>query len=269
MNEKNKKVTVKLFLNKDIKSRVSSVDDEALFPVYVRVTFNRKNTKFKLNAWYKDGFEDHAEHHPEFIGIKDKIEKIVRFESNAMGDKYTVAGLGKRFLTYNSSIQKLLEKVLLVNLTYLVGNVLTHNEFETWKTTSFQDKISAGFRKIHPNIPSEVSIQGLLLALLESFNNTFNKNLTVFDWLIDRKRSMFLNHLEKILAEAKRKGAKVYAFNILEIDPEHFTGNGLVVVRYIDNVCNEVLVKSIHDSLKIDKVDIDFDNQEVKVQWGK
>ena len=95
-----KKLNIVFYLNEDLKA-IRFYDGEkvlCLYPVYVRVTYNRITTRFVYgNVWYPLIKSHHINQDPFFLKQKNLIEMFVQEEIDMYGDKYRITGIGSRF----------------------------------------------------------------------------------------------------------------------------------------------------------------------------
>ena len=265
MSHKQKTISIKFFLNKDVKVQESEIDGAALYPVYVRVTYNRRNTKFRIQEWwYKEEFEGHLEELPEFKDTKVIIEQIVRFESDTLGEKYSVRGLADRYCVYTSRISKLLEHALILNISQELGNILTFNEFSSWQKLELGEKISYGLNKLKPEIPIGIYRLSLLFALVGH-----KTEATIFDWVIGDLRKGFLIHLDDLIKLSKKEEKDIYAFDIIPLDMRDPELVKKVIPELIDSFCSEVLSKSYSESFNIGSISIDTKEKKVIIHSNK
>jgi hypothetical protein len=120
---KQKKVTFKLFLNKNL-----TPQNEKYYPVYFRITYNRQNTKIPdvlvndhtlywseedLDAFERGFYSDKTREVADMV--KESIqfyEDIIRYEARKVGEDYSVIGLAERARFYRQSFRKGFEEQL-------------------------------------------------------------------------------------------------------------------------------------------------------------
>jgi hypothetical protein len=129
---KQKKIGFKYFLNKRADQEMRSED---AYPVYVRVTFNRKSTKMppyaKFNLFWTqemlDRFENNSgtpadEHNFELLhDCEELIEEVIRYEYDK-DPEFTVVGSSQLIHTYQKSIEDILGIPLLIELKRVAQN---------------------------------------------------------------------------------------------------------------------------------------------------
>lgn len=117
---KEKKLGIKYILNKELKS--SLVKDKDRFPVYTRLTFNRKNTKFPSNFTFTSHglteklfleiFEEkkNTTFQLEINQFESDLKTIVQFEYKVNKDLFSIIGINKRLDIYYTPLNELAEK---------------------------------------------------------------------------------------------------------------------------------------------------------------
>jgi len=105
-----KKVTINYFLNDELNPVVYYDRDSnklELYPLYIRIIYNRKTTRFRFypNVHIEKNSDIHVffrERNIAFL-LEDKkrlIEKLIRYESELLNEKFTLKGLGDRLKFY-------------------------------------------------------------------------------------------------------------------------------------------------------------------------
>lgn len=131
--QKQKKVTVKFFLNKAVEP-VSGEKGEKNYPLYVQVTYNRKNMQAKSHygAYYKSLDEVK----PALLKFEEKlIRKIIGYEASLWEGDYDLKGLKRKYAVYSISILSAIEAYIKPKLRLAVfktknqlSQVLNFNE---------------------------------------------------------------------------------------------------------------------------------------------
>lgn len=120
---KQKKVTFKLFLNKNL-----TPQNEKYYPVYFRITYNRQNTKIPdvlvndhtlywseedLDAFERGFYSDKTREVADMVKESMQFyEDIIRYEAKKVGEEYSVIGLAERARFYRQSFRKSFEEQL-------------------------------------------------------------------------------------------------------------------------------------------------------------
>ncbi len=110
--QKEKKVTVKFFLNQLIEP-VTGEKGEAYYPLYIQVTYNRKN--MQLKSMYGEYYEDLNEVKPGLLEFEERIlRNIIAYETGQKlaGDDYDLKGLKRKYEVYATSVSSALENYL-------------------------------------------------------------------------------------------------------------------------------------------------------------
>ena len=120
---KQKKVTFKLFLNKNL-----TPQKEKYYPVYFRITYNRQNTKIPdvlvndhtlywseedLDAFERGFYSDKTREVANLVKESMQFyEDIIRYEAKKVGEDYSVIGLAERARFYRQSFRESFEEQL-------------------------------------------------------------------------------------------------------------------------------------------------------------
>lgn len=130
---KTKKITVKFFLNEAVEP-VKGEGRKKYYPLYVQVTYNRKNMQFK--AKYSEYYEDLKEVKQSLLDFEERVIKsIVAYEAGKAKGAYDLKGLKKKYHVYSTSILEALELYLKPELRLAV--LKTGNELS--KVLNFDD----------------------------------------------------------------------------------------------------------------------------------
>lgn len=112
--KKPKKITVKFFLNKFLEPIYQN--DVPNYPLYIQITYDRKNTQIKS---YYGGFypslEYVEEHHNKLLYLEERLMKnAVSYELDKYGLEFQLRGLGRKYEYYAQSIHLLFSNYLKV-----------------------------------------------------------------------------------------------------------------------------------------------------------
>ena len=110
--KKPKKITVKFFLNKNLK------DINGNYPLYTQITYDRKNTQIKCTyGWYYRTLEDVKQNESNLLSFEEKIlHRTVSYELSKLGDEFKLKGLGKKYDHFSLSIHALFNSYLKLRL---------------------------------------------------------------------------------------------------------------------------------------------------------
>jgi hypothetical protein len=200
---KEKKITVVFFLNKDVKPRLSASGQEKLYPIYCRVTYDRKNTKFKFGAgWTPASFEGDLFQDPDkkafLVRVENAIEDIVRYEEEAFGENFTLKKLGERFDVYQKVVLFLLEGQLSEQLDKYAGEYLVYNEFMEWQQLEVGEKLEKVTRIAEDGDKGKLPASLLSEATVYLSVRNFKKGLfNLHDWLMRGVKESLPHQVEK------------------------------------------------------------------------
>jgi len=126
------KISVRHFINKNLKpywSPYSGYSDE--YPLYVQVTFARKNTQIKSHFDnYYTSIEIASKEHKHILDLeKNWIERIIAHEYKTKGKDFNLKGFGQRYPIYSSPIPTIIDQELKKKFTYAL--VETETEFRS------------------------------------------------------------------------------------------------------------------------------------------
>ena len=130
-----KKITVRFFLQKKVHPEATQHDgkkESPAYPLYLYVTYNRKNMQFRSNygMFYMD-MTDVEVMDKGLMGFEEKlIEKIIRYETSQLSaqDEYDMRGLKDKYEIYSTSIHMALEQYLKPKLRMSI--LKTNNELQ-------------------------------------------------------------------------------------------------------------------------------------------
>ncbi|MDB5274691.1 MAG: hypothetical protein JWO58_3058 [Chitinophagaceae bacterium] len=108
--KKQKKVTVKFFVNKTVKPEL--VGKEKRYPLYMILTYNRRNTTLKslYGGYYKD-IQQAEKESPGLLSFEERIlQKIVRYELAKEEESFDLKGMYAKYEKYSESIENILSK---------------------------------------------------------------------------------------------------------------------------------------------------------------
>lgn len=234
-SNKAKKVSFKLFLNKS-----TSRKESGFHPVYLRITYNRQNTKVpdvlvngRYLMWKEEDLEDfendnitrvirgHAKHLKKSLEF---YENIIRHEDANEDDDYSVIGIADRARFYRKPIfddfWMILRYMERLEYEYLFAAGKIPFVYSEWsfsnKIEELKDLVSPGFKRMQ-----ELS---LLLDLYNMFY--YNGHLddyifgsTYYHWLIDDGMSRFSNFLADYFGPKAKLNESILEDFFSEPDP--------------------------------------------------
>lgn len=203
-----KKITIKYFLNEDVNPSIYYIEANkrlALYPVYVRVTYNRKSTKFKfVPSIHIEKGRDVEEFFKEkdiskfILRSNDLIHRVITYEIGMFGDKFSLNGFGIRFNFFTEylmvflvkndpeaiELKKLIKKH---KLDYLLGDISDNIIIQLGLALGLlgKDELISSFS----NLLQKVA----LLNIIFLYDPFFPMN--VHDWLLTNDRNEFKQFL--------------------------------------------------------------------------
>lgn len=221
--EKRGKINIKFYANTELKPFI--LGDVELFPLYVRVGYRRKNTKFKfmpelfvqdeltdnIDSWITLMTNDKFDLRKEINLTYNIIEGIIRYEEEKLGDDFKLKGLGDRIKIYKVSLIRTLEDGLTSTFQFFSRSVLTVNQFEQIKSLQFADATAELSKRYGQSIIDKIlfhkigRITSISMLTPQMFNFTFvsalanktkSEDISVYDWLIKGKRQEYLTFIQ-------------------------------------------------------------------------
>ncbi len=108
--QKQKKITVKFFLNEALEP-VTGEKGQKQYPLYVQVTYNRKNMQFRSK--YGLSYKNLKEVPSGLMVFEEKVlAKIIRHEVNESSVEYELKGLKRKYDVYSTSVYQMIEEHL-------------------------------------------------------------------------------------------------------------------------------------------------------------
>lgn len=151
--KREKKINIRHYLNTRLKPTI--FQGEKHYPVYTQVTYDRRNTQFhslfSLTLSYgitkedfKEAFEDkkHGFLNEEIIEYDNLIKEIVRFESKALKDRFTLKGFSYRLDFYKGELLKELEQYCILKLNDFVRSNINETKLEAFDLITSMDNFS-------------------------------------------------------------------------------------------------------------------------------
>jgi len=110
--KKRSKITVKFFFNKNLAAK--SEKGKELYPLYILVTYQRKSTQLKSHyGGYLEDIEILNTHYSGLVEFEARtLQKVIEYEAEKYGDKFTLTGIGERYHLYATPIHNALERYL-------------------------------------------------------------------------------------------------------------------------------------------------------------
>lgn len=109
-SQREKKITVKFFLNEAVEP-VSGEDKRQYHPLYLQVTYNRRNMQFRSK--YGEYYPSLEEVKPTLMQFEERVVRaIVSHEAGKQKSEYDLKGLKRKYGVYSVSILEALEQYL-------------------------------------------------------------------------------------------------------------------------------------------------------------
>jgi len=189
-SQKQKKITVKFFLNQALEP-VTGERGRKLYPLYLQVTFNRKN--MQLKSRYGLFYRDLKEVPAELMLFEEKlITKIIRFEATGNEEGYELKGLKRKYDQYSLSIHQALESYLKPKLRLAVlktgrelAQVLDFNQPRI-PTRLLYEAATLLFPQFESRLPQTLRDDLQIYRLFQDLNNEPVLSYdfpTIIDWL--------------------------------------------------------------------------------------
>ncbi len=197
---KEKKITIKFFLNQALEP-VTGERGKKLYPLYLQVTYNRKNMQFKsrYGLFYKNLKEVPA----ELTAFEEKLlTKIIRYEAKGAEESYELKGLKRKYDLYSISVYQALEAYLKPRLRLAVLNsggelaqVLDFNQPRI-PTRLLHDAATLLFPQFDNGLPQKLQDD---LQVYHLFQNLHQEPVlsydfpTIIDWLEGSYKTAVMN----------------------------------------------------------------------------
>lgn len=249
MDVNGKKVTVKFYLNQDVKGRRLKIGEGVMFPLYVRVTYNRKTTRFPLaNNWFPKKNEENLEDIKELKTFKTIIEKVIAFEVNRVGESYQISGLGDRMKTFSSTLRTGIEGLLNEALSKVMEDKLTFAEYNRWQEKTLFNRVVETIKTFELEIPKNLR---LLLLSFAALSNA--PGILIYSWLIGEERKVILQKINDAMND------------LLNVQKQSFIAFGEVtmnsmeeleeLIKYLDSVCLELLDRGYSEHIDVKNIE--------------
>lgn len=212
--KKPKKITVKFFLNKTVHPIVEG--KEKRYPLYMLITYNRKNTMMKSHygGYYKDLKEVEKQHYPGFLDFEERnVQKTIRYEIAKQGESFDLKGIHKKYEGYCIGIDVLFGRYLKNALWPLL---MRTDQYELVKALNFTDpgvqfdslfyisqKVFNLDKLLSKEFTEEIEVYTTYMKLYQAsfFQYTFP---TVIEWLDQSAIEDYRSKLELVYKKDKR-----------------------------------------------------------------
>lgn len=179
-----KKVTVKPFLNQLVKGRIVKFDEGELYPLYFRVTYNRKTTRFPAgNNWFPLSMEKHLDSSEDINRALKGVENIAKYEIDRVAD-FEIKGIGDKVKSYVSPFPDSAVRIFFKAMEGCLKKAVSSKDFELWQKAQISEKVEIGFRLLGSNIPDDL---GRIYFLVSTIVQVFPTSYTLQSWLIEKE----------------------------------------------------------------------------------
>jgi hypothetical protein len=179
-----KKISFKIFLNKKLPQEIEFIEEgnsnksikHISYPVYFIITFNRKTTQIKstvVSTYAK--LEDISSDDQKVLKFEENyFKKIIQYEYNLLGDKFSLSGIKKRFDTYTLHLMNLIEEATFEK--YFKVIVKSRSEFSRVLTNVIPD-----------NIPFETQLKATEILIPDFHSKLTSGETELFEAFADFK----------------------------------------------------------------------------------
>ena len=205
------------FLNKNVKPEVQSplTGGNPKFPLYVQVTYNRRNSQFR--SYYTRTYstieeaystKENREHRED---EKSLITNVVEYEIKHYGKDFQLKGLSDRYLDYSDSIYNPIDRYFREIIYNAV--IKTDSEFivilNPWdnELVSFSIYYKAATNLIsdlHNKLPSDFTDEMKMGSEFLNWVEAQDILIRIVDWLNHSAIELFESHLRKMNFDDKR-----------------------------------------------------------------
>jgi len=223
--EKEKKISIRYYINTSKKPLIKN--GVHFFPLYAKIGFNKESTSIKAySGLYEDvflnpnEFNDHnnipensiKKEASSIVLNADKIDRIIRFEYNLVGEKYTLKKLGSRIgdfyntpLSLIFNIRFIFQSLMidvpdrLAGFLFIKNNSLSSLYYHLkYYDQNLKNKLSDNHQKAIVlysllSIYSETSFEYSILDIEKS-----DKCLKVYDWIEGQFKKGFIEFLNEL-----------------------------------------------------------------------
>lgn len=215
MATKERKITIKPFLNTQLGPSGSITDDNGtvnLYPLYYKVTYNRKNTQLK-SLYALQGFQTLEQINKNITDFEIRIlEKIVAYQVRENQEQYELTGLKRKFEACSLAIDNVVDTNLRRKLESVVMSLPSPYKlavaFDNYSIENNILNIHTVCERLFPDLKTHLTEKYLLG--LKSYREisktaghpTFHYHFpTLIDWINEVFRKEFKADLLKVYKE--------------------------------------------------------------------
>lgn len=230
--KKQGKITVTFFLNTNVKPKAQSpmIGGGDKYPLYIQVTYNRKNTQFRSFNSRKFSSKEEAfstkeeREHREYE--ESLITKVVEYEIRHHGKDFQLKGLNDRYLDYSDSLFNPIDN----HFRGIINSAIekTDSEFNKmlnpWgdESISYNVYYEAAVKLIpslNNKLPNDFKEEREMGAVVLTWLEEQDTNIRIIDWLDHSAIKAIDFHLRKLDYDDKYiQGLKNFVSRILKVD---------------------------------------------------
>jgi len=111
--KRNKKVTLKHFVNTRLKTGVGESDRGGHhYPLYLEIIYRRQHIQIKsiIDKTFTEDLQNVNETDQKLMSLElERVKKIIRYDENLFGDDHKLKGIGNRYTNYNAAIYAIVD----------------------------------------------------------------------------------------------------------------------------------------------------------------
>jgi len=255
---KEKKIGFNYYLNKKLNSHV--LDGKEHYPVYARITYNRNSTMFFFPLLYKTSYVTEAEFESFFMlrndpkineqinKFEEELSKIMRFEINVLGEKYSFKNLSNKRMSYHNSLTGAIEKHASQQLIKESYEYSKNEEILSLKSDYLSlAELYTLIKTMVPNVPKILSEEFNSLAkayvglLILNRENPIDHYIKMIDWIDGEFLLQYKNSIWGIKTNLKPYFPNEAPSSPLWLLLEDFELNKIEIYKYL-NIINKAIV---------------------------
>lgn len=188
-----KKITVKPFLNKYINPKVLKLRTPGYYPLYFQVIYNRKTTRFSGgDKWYRLSEEQEVIKSEIVQTSINQIQEVVRYMANRYDD-FEIKGIGTGVRSFASSVGTAIYMAISEEVDNLLYKSLSREKYDTWKFSG-PDYIRNGVKMLGKKLDKDTRF---LADNSDVFENYLEIDISVYDWMFGSGKSDYMTNLKK------------------------------------------------------------------------
>lgn len=200
---KEKKITIKYYLNKSLKAK--EIDGKTHFPLYMQLVYNRQNIRLKLKIDNKKTIyldEEMGLSDSKFIQLRDKLNKkefrmrqIIRYEVQNRVN-FSLANFSKRLAIYEWNLLRTIKAGLSWSMELIAQKEFNYNKFMDFKKKDFLSRFDIISQILIKNKAKKTdrNVRLILLSgfmynqLTDVFSAEDLSEIKIYDWVLGGSR---------------------------------------------------------------------------------